>query len=63
MVDTSSEQYRHECEVRYVANLPHDAARNAYLVGVKQKRGIEAWKKLRADTWALLNRSHRLTAT
>lgn len=50
-VDTYSEAWRHECEVRYVANKPNNPARAEYLLHVEQKRGKPAADKLRVDTW------------
>ena len=46
--ETYSEQFRHETEVRFVAQ--HDAEWIAqYLDVVKVKRGEAAWMKLRED--------------
>lgn len=52
--DTTSEEFRHACEVRYCANLQPDSARNKYLTGVHEQRGAAAWKRLREDTWRAL---------
>lgn len=52
--DTYSEAHRHQCEIRHVANLPNDSARNRYLTGVHEKRGELAWKRLRQAVWDLM---------
>lgn len=56
LIDTSSEQYRHACETRHVANMPTDDARALYLAGVHEKRGKESWERLRNDAWAARKR-------
>ena len=43
--DTSSESYRHECEVRWVATKPL-AERRKYLMLVDDKRGLQARLRL-----------------
>jgi hypothetical protein len=50
----SSEQHRHECEVRWLAALPSNDRRKKYLEGVKQKRGKAAADRLRVDAWNLM---------
>ena len=46
--DTSSEQYRHECEVRYLASLPLQTRRKVLgLIG--DARGAEAQKRLQDE--------------
>lgn len=60
--DTASEAYRHECEIRFVANLPNDAARNKYLTRVHEKRGEAAWKRLREDAWRAMRALDRVAA-
>ena len=40
-----SEQHRHECEVRWVANMPLQKRRE-FLADVQEKRGLEARLKL-----------------
>ena len=50
----SSEQHRHECEVRWIAALPSNDRRKAYLEGVAKKRGDDSAKRLRADVWNLM---------
>ena len=43
-----SEEYRHECELRYIIKLPLQNRRK-YLVLVGERRGIEAQRKIEAD--------------
>lgn len=45
-VDSYSEEWRHECEARYVANLPNREARQAYLAYVRDRRSFDAGQKL-----------------
>ena len=48
MTDTKSEQYRHECEVRYLANLPLQTRRKVLgLIG--DARGREAQQRLQDE--------------
>lgn len=54
MTDTHSEQYRHECEARLVANMPTDADRKRYLEGVAKRRGERAAERLRLGVWEML---------
>lgn len=61
-IDTNGEEWRHQCEVRYVANLPNDEARRKYLDGVRKARGVEPWSRLRKDTWELIRRGSPKTA-
>jgi hypothetical protein len=44
----STEQERHRCEVAYVAKQGVDWIKT-HLSGVQEKRGFEAYKKLRDD--------------
>jgi hypothetical protein len=44
--DTYSEQYRHECELRYVASMPL-SERRKYLGLVLEKRGVIALNQLK----------------
>lgn len=44
--DTSSEQYRHECELRYIASMDL-SGRRKYLGLVLEKRGVVALNKLK----------------
>jgi len=47
---TYSEQYRHECEVRYLVRWFPDFGRiKVFLDGVRKVRGEEAYEKLRND--------------
>jgi hypothetical protein len=46
-----TEEYRAECETRYVLDLPDRAERIKYLDGVEKKRGAEAANKLRSDVY------------
>lgn len=53
-VDTYSEAWRHECEARWVANLPDLERRRNYLDGVAKRRGQAAGDRLRiqvAEVW------------
>lgn len=56
MTDTSSADFRHDCEVRYVAAMRSDAERRTYLTGVFEKRGKAAWQRLRFDVWNAMER-------
>lgn len=49
-MDTSSEAWRHLCEVRAVLEMPV-ARRNAYFDLVGKRRGTEAARVLRADVY------------
>ena len=44
--DTSSEKYRHECELRYIASM-NLSGRRKYLALVLDKRGVKALEKLK----------------
>jgi hypothetical protein len=44
--DTSSEKYRHECELRYIASMKL-SERRIYLGKVLEKRGVVALNKLK----------------
>jgi hypothetical protein len=44
--DTSSEQYRHKCELRYIASMKL-SERRMYLGKVLEKRGVVALNKLK----------------
>lgn len=49
---TYTEQYRHECEVRHVQNMPTRDRRIYYLLGprgVKEQRGQEAARRIIRD--------------
>jgi hypothetical protein len=61
VIDTSSEEYRHQCEVRYILQW-RTADRNVavnYLSDVRRKRGDAAADRLEEDCkqqWAAGNR-------
>ncbi len=61
MIDTNSEEHRHQCEVRYVLQW-RTADRNVainYISDVRRKRGDEAADRLEEDCkkqWSLGNR-------
>ena len=44
----TSEEYRHECELRYIIKLSLQERRK-YLALVGQRRGINAQRKIEAD--------------
>lgn len=44
--DTRSEQYRHNCELRYIASMSL-SERRKYLGLVLEKRGVDALNKLK----------------
>lgn len=54
-VDSASEAWRHECEARYVAELPDRAARQSYLQKVIDKRGAAAGQRLQALATTIFN--------
>lgn len=54
IIDTTSEAYRHLCEVRTIAKMASDEDRRRFLNGVFEKRGNAAYQRLRADVWALM---------
>lgn len=45
LINTNSEEWRHECEVRAVANMPLQKRRE-FLADVQEKRGLDARLKL-----------------
>lgn len=45
-MDTSSEEWRFECECRYVLNMRKREQRRSYLDGVRKKRGEAAALRL-----------------
>lgn len=51
-VDTCSEAWRHECEVRHVVALPTKECRREYLEAVTKRRGETAGQRLRDDVRA-----------
>lgn len=52
-IDTWGEVWRHECEVRWLANRPNANTRRAYLDAIEQRRGRPAADRLRASLLAL----------
>lgn len=48
-VSNVSEEWRAECEARYVANMPNRAARQHYLGLVQGARGIEVRRALERE--------------
>lgn len=54
MIDTTSEAYRHLCEVRMLVRMKTDEERKRYLAGVFEKRGEKAYTRLRADVWEMI---------
>lgn len=50
----STRAFRHECEVRFVLNLPSHAARKDFLAEVYRVRGLAAAQRLRNDAWELM---------
>jgi hypothetical protein len=56
-LDTYSEEWRAECEARYVCNIKSKYERNLYLQGVLEKRGKEPAAKLRRDVLMEWNKS------
>jgi hypothetical protein len=54
-IDTTSEEWRRECEARHVCGLPTLKARRQYIIGVLKARGEKATQQLEADVrvqWA-----------
>jgi hypothetical protein len=49
-MDTSSEAWRHLCEVRAVLDMPVER-RNGYFDLVSKRRGLEAMQQLRRDVY------------
>lgn len=52
MTDTSSEAWRHQCEVLHVVAMPTRAQRAQYLDGLEKWRGQAAAQRLRDDVRA-----------
>lgn len=48
-MDTSSEEWRRECEARYVCNLPTLSDRRRYILGVREQRGNPPADQLERD--------------
>lgn len=60
-IDTNSEEWRHQCEVRAVLRMRVRSQAEAYdyLETVKEKRGLNAYNRLKNDCaaqWAKGNR-------
>jgi hypothetical protein len=56
-MDTNSEEWRHECEIRAVANMPLQKRRE-FLDLVQQRRGLDARLKLQeglTKLWKIKN--------
>ena len=58
-IQARTEKFRHECEVRWIADFDTDAHREVYLEGVWEKRGEVTAKRLRRDVWEELKRRGR----
>lgn len=52
-VDSSSEEWRLECEARAVLEMPTRAARRKYLFNVEERRGVVAMELLRQRIMAI----------
>jgi hypothetical protein len=48
-LESYSEQYRHECEVRMIINMSSKEARREHLNGIEVKRGKAAADRIRTD--------------
>ena len=46
LTDTTTEEYRHECELRYIASM-NLSGRRKYLALVLDKRGVKSLEKLK----------------
>ena len=62
IVASDSEEWRHDCECRYLATLIDEDRQKArdYFAGVKKKRGEQAWATLFDDV-SLLRQFRRET--
>lgn len=47
-VDSSSEDWRHECEARYVSAMPKRQQRLDYVAAIERRRGTAEAERLRA---------------
>lgn len=47
MVDSSSEEWRHECEARYAVGLQGERTPERYLADIRKLRGDQAAERLR----------------
>ena len=54
-MDTGSEDWRHICEVKFIARMPTRDDRKRYLAGVKKHRGDAAAQRIIADLRAMLD--------
>jgi hypothetical protein len=57
---TYTEAFRQECEARYLAALPTNEHRREYLDGPKgvlERRGLVEYYRLRATTWAYMQKA------
>jgi len=52
-VDRSSEEWRHECEARFLIGLPTIDERRDFLAGIEKKRGAAEADRLRATAEVL----------
>lgn len=61
MIDTWSEEYRHQCEVRYVLQLRMQGRQKMldYLDAVKKERGVKPSEKLTNDAREQWNKGNR----
>ncbi len=60
-VDGASEEWRHECEARAIADLPTLADRRAWLESIEARRGKDVADQLRATMKALWQAKKRAT--
>ena len=57
-IDTYSEEYRHDCEVRFVSRMDL-SGRRKYLGGVLEKRGVKAQQRLKDSLEELWKTKHK----
>ena len=50
-VCSNCEDYRNECEIRSIAQMPSNAERATFLALVRKSRGDAIADQLRADVW------------
>lgn len=53
VVDSSSEEWRHECEARYILNMPTIHQRRSTLEAIEKKRGEPERLRLQKTIWAM----------
>lgn len=58
-VGDCSEEWRAECEARFVLSIPSRVDRYAYLAGVQTRRGMAPANRLRADIIGILPKEHK----